>query len=140
MLSRLLIFSAIAIFLFVSASFAGMNVFSEDLFAGVVPPPRLLEPCGETADISGKKELIFKWSPHEGDISQRKYYDFRLYEGYKSLGPYLILKKEVSPNKHQIGVESSLLKVGAIYTWTLRQKYRSGKSRRSTNSFKVIKK
>jgi len=140
MLSRLLIFSAIAIFLFISTSFASMNVFVGDLVADIIPQPRLLEPCGETADISGKKELLFKWSPHEGDITERKYYDFRLYAGYQALGPYLILKKKVSPNKHQIGAESSLFKVGAVYTWTLRQKYRSGKSRRSMNSFKVIKK
>ncbi len=141
MLSRSLILSVIGILLFISVSFAGMNAFSEDLFGGFIPPPRLLEPRGETADIAGKKELIFKWSPHEGDILQRKYYDFRLYEGYQALGPYRILKKEVLPNKHQIGVKTSLFKVGAIYTWTLRQKYRSsGKSRRSTNSFKIINK
>ena len=66
MLSRLLIFSAIAIFLFISTSFAGMNVFVGGLVADIIPQPRLLEPCGETADISEKKELIFKWSPHKG--------------------------------------------------------------------------
>ena len=140
MIKCLIAFFAVSMFLFTAPSFAGVGMISESYFVDNIPQPRVLEPDGDTVDLSGKKELIFKWSPHEGDISQRKYYDFRLYEGEQALGPGLILKKEVSPNKHQIGIESGLFKEGAIYTWSIRQKYRSGKSTRSINTFKIIKK
>lgn len=139
MLKRGVIFLAISIFLFAAPSFAGVRFF-ESIFSGNIPQPRLLEPNKDIVDLSGKKELIFRWSPHEGDVSQRKYYDFRLYKGHQTLGPALLLKKRVSPNQHQFSVESGLFKDGEIYTWSLRQKYRSGKSRRSTETFKIIKK
>ena len=139
MLKYLAVFFAVSILLFAAPSFAGVGMISEIYSGDNIPKPRVLEPNGDTVDLSGKKELIFKWSPHEGDISQRKYYDFRLYEGEQALGPGRILKKQVSPNKHQIAIESGVFKEGAIYTWSIRQKYRSGgKSQRSTNSFRVI--
>lgn len=116
MIKCLAAFFAVSALLFTIPFFAGVGTISESYFAENIPQPRVLEPDGDTVDLSVKKELIFKWSPHEGDISQRKYYDFRLYEGQRVLGLGLILKKEVSPNKHQIGIESGLFKEGAIYT------------------------
>ena len=115
------------------------SIFSEDMFGDNIPQPKLLKPVTDTIDLSGKKELLFEWSPHEGDTFRRKYYDFRLYKGSQMTESNLILKKKVSPTTHQLSVESALFKQGGEYTWSLRQKYRSGKSRRSLNSFKVVK-
>jgi len=119
---------------------SGGSLLTEDIARDNIPQPRLIEPVADTVDLSGKKELVFKWSPHEGDVSRRKYYDFRLYNGYQTFESTLILKKQVSKNKHEIAISSDVFKLGNIYTWTLRQKYRSGKSLRSTSTFKVIKK
>ena len=73
MLKCLVAFFAVSMLLFTSLSFAGVGMISESYFSDSVPRPRVLEPDGDTVDLSEKKELIFKWSPHEGDISQRKY-------------------------------------------------------------------
>ena len=43
---------------------------------GYVPNPRLIAPSSDEVRLSGKKKMEFKWSPHEGDRLQRKYYDF----------------------------------------------------------------
>ncbi len=131
------------IILFITLSIAGSSqpasIFSEQMFGNNIPRPRLLEPVSDTVNLAGKKELLFKWSPHEGDNFKRKYYDFRLYKGMQMTESNLILKKKVPPTRHRIVVDSSLFKTGGDYTWSLRQKYRTGKSRRSTNTFKVIR-
>jgi len=131
---------AVSILLFTATYCANGSIYNESVVSDNIPRPRVIAPDSDIIDLSGKKELVFKWSPHEGDVYQRKYYDFRLYEGLQTLGPNLMLKKRVGKNKHQFSVDAGLFKAGAEYTWSIRQKYRSGKSLRTTNSFKVIKK
>lgn len=112
-------------------------------FAGdeFVPEPRLIAPVTETVDLTGKASLEFKWSPHEGSAIDRDYYDFRLYEGYDMLESSLVFKKKVSPREFSITIPSETFKDGQSYTWSLRQVYTgSEKSRKSTQSFKIIKK
>ena len=106
-----------------------------------VPPPRLMAPTTEEVDLTGKTELEFKWSPHEGQRDIRKYYDFRLYKGYNILEDSLIFKEQVDPSIYQISIKSDMFEAGQVYTWSLRQIYEpSHKSDRSMASFKVIKK
>lgn len=50
-------------------------------FVDYAPEPRLIAPIKEEIDLTKKTELEFKWSPHEGVSSDRRYYDFRLYKG-----------------------------------------------------------
>jgi hypothetical protein len=111
-----------------------------DIFSGNIPEPRLIGPVTDKVDLSGSGELLFKWSPHEGNISERRYYDFRLYEGYQMVESNLVFQDNVPANKHQIALDASMFKLNQVYTWSLRQNYRSGKSRRSTSSFTIINK
>lgn len=140
MKNRVALITMLFLLLFTASPSSGISILDEQIAMNNIPQPRLIEPVSDTADLSGKKELVFKWSPHEGDVSRRKYYDFRLYNGYKTFESTLILKRQVSRNEHETAVSTDVFKLGNIYTWTLRQKYRTGKSQRSTISFKVIKK
>ena len=106
-----------------------------------VPKVRMMEPRGDIVNLTGKEFFGFKWSPHEGNKYGRKYYDFRLYKGDQALGPYLIHKEQVSPRADSLSLDASMFTNGEVYTWTMRQVYRSiGKSDRSFSTFKVIKK
>jgi len=107
--------------------------------SNLIPQPRLLYPRIDKVDLTGKKELVFRWSPHEGSISKRKYYDFRLYRGYDTYEKNLIIKKQVPPTQYNWNLSTSYFENGKVYTWSLRQKYYTGKSRRSWNSFTVTK-
>ena len=105
------------------------------------PQVRLIEPSGETVDLSGKESLTFKWSWMEGDRLQRQYYDFRIYCGYDMLENTLIFKAQVAPDTYHISVRSGLFADGEVYTWCVRQRYIGlAKSGRSYASFRVIKK
>ncbi len=109
-------------------------------FAIPIPEPYLLSPTKENIDLTGKKELEFKWDPHEQGLGFRQYYDFRLYKGRNEYADSLIFKKQVPPDEYQIKVPSEIFKDGQVYTWALRQVYDQGKSPRSYYSFKVFKK
>ena len=104
-----------------------------------VPPPRLISPSTDVVDLRGMSSLEFRWSPHEGDPTQREYYDFRLYKGYQALGGALIYKVRVPRNVWSILITADLFENGAAYTCSLRQVYRGLKSRRTFQSFKIIK-
>lgn len=105
-----------------------------------VPEPLLMSPITETVDLSGIKELEFRWSPHEGSLSDRDYYDFRLYKGYDTVETTLILKEKIPPRKYQISLKTDIFEDGQVYTWSLKQVYTgSRKSKKSYQSFKVIK-
>jgi len=105
------------------------------------PEVRLIKPVQEEVVLSGEKELEFKWSPHEGSLSDRQYYDFRLYKGYDMVESNLILKKRIPHNTYQVSLNADLFEDGRIYTWSLRQVYNdSRKGIRSYQSFKVVKK
>ncbi len=132
----------VMIILSLSATAMGRNMFTHDIEnSDFVPQPYLIAPTTETVDLTGKEMLEFKWSPHEGRRIMREYYDFRLYKGYDMLEGTLLVKERVDPGAQQISVKSDLFSDGQIYTWSLRQVYDGiRKSRRSTASFKVIKK
>jgi hypothetical protein len=138
MAGKIIMFLLTCLFLFGSASVSSSYMPGRDVFSNHIPQPVLKEPITDKVDLSGMSELIFRWSPHEGNISQRKHYDFRLYKGYQMIESNLILQDNVSPNRHQIAVSADTFKVSQVYTWSLRQTYRAGKSRRSSSSFTVI--
>jgi len=105
------------------------------------PQPRLISPAKEVVDLTGKDDLEFIWSPHEGRPVSRRYYDFRLYKGREMLESTLIFKERVGPHIHKLSLGSGLFEDSEVYTWSLRQVYyTSGKSLRSSCSFMVIKK
>ena len=133
----------LALILFIATPVFARHARVEGAFnkSGFVPAPRLVAPVIDTVNLTGKNTLVFKWSSHEGDPLQRLYYDFRLYNGYNMVGSSLVYKKRVSAREFSIILKSDLFQNGQIYTWSVRQVYDSiRKSRRSTDSFKVIKK
>lgn len=140
MSNKIAIFVLVFLFLLGSAVLSNANMLGRDIFSESIPQPILKEPVTDNVDLSGKTELVFRWSPHEGNVYQRKYYDFRLYEGYQMIEANLILQNNVSPNQRQFAVSTDIFKLNQVYTWSLRQTYRSGKSQRSTSSFTVISK
>ena len=124
--------------LFAGETDSSRPMVAEDvLVKDFVPQPRLLQPTTEEVDLAGKRVLNFSWSPHEGDIMQRVYYDFRIYKGYETVESNLIYNKEVPPNIYNIDVSSGMFETGKIYTWSVRQAYNNSKSHRSYSSFKV---
>jgi hypothetical protein len=105
-----------------------------------VPDPVLLSPVQESVDLTGKASLEFRWSPHERARGFRRFYDFRLYEGTNEVESTRIYKEEVPPEQHNKSLPTKMFDNGKVYTWTLRQVYDEGrKSRRSYNTFKVVK-
>jgi len=105
-----------------------------------VPQPVLISPVKDTADITGKDSLEFKWSSHESANGFRKYYDFRLYAGTNWVQSALIYKEQVDSQQYMKSLPANMFENGKTYTWTLRQVYDvSRKSDRSYNTFKVIK-
>jgi hypothetical protein len=105
-----------------------------------VPEVRLISPVTDEIDLTGKTTLEFKWSPHEGDATQREYYDFRLYKGYDMLESTLILKKKLYNNESGMVLPAEMFETGQVYTWSMKQAY-SGiqKSHRSYSSFKALR-
>ncbi len=105
-----------------------------------VPEPRLISPTSEQVDLTGKSSLLFEWSPFEGDITRRDYYDFRIYKGYNRVEANLIFKDKVFKSAYKIDLNANRFEDGQIYTWSVRQVYMNGsKSRKATSSFKAIK-
>lgn len=107
-------------------------------FMNTPPPPQLVYPTSETADISGKDYLDFKWiviDPMEID-----YCELRLYKGYNDYGDDLILKEQVfSPDK-DLRVKADTFNDGQVYTWVLKEvSYGGQKSDTVFNSFRIIK-
>jgi hypothetical protein len=139
MAKRALVLVAI-IFIFILTASTSEAFRNCRMSLGYVPNPRIITPSSDKVQLSGKKEMQFKWSPHEGDRFQRKYYDFRLYKGYDMLESTLIFKDRVPAGEHELQVKTDLFKNGEVYTWSLRQVYRgSSKSQRSVWSFRVFK-
>jgi hypothetical protein len=130
----------ISIFLLLLGSPCLSNAYmpSRGMFSQDIPQPVLKEPVTGRVDLSQKSELSFRWGSHEGDISERRYYDFRLYKGYRMTEPNLILKNNVPAGHHRFFVSADIFELNHVYTWSLRQIYRLGNSRRSSSSFIVI--
>jgi len=105
-----------------------------------VPVPKLLEPINDVVNLEGKKELLFRWSPHKRPRRGVRYYDFRLYNGFEMLESTLFRKERISGSVHTFSLNSDQFKAGNVYTWSLKQVARDGrKSNRSFSSFKVLK-
>jgi hypothetical protein len=105
-----------------------------------VPPPVLLQPRSGEVNLEGREFLEFKWSPHEGAGGFRDYYDFRLYNGYKTVEETLFFKERLSPDTYQYNIKADKFQGGAVYTWTMRQVYTDGrKSPQVHHSFRIIK-
>lgn len=106
-----------------------------------VPSPRILQPYLDTYDLTGKSQLVFKWSPHEGNQTQRDHYDFRLYKGAQALGPARIYKTRTPPRQWSLALDAGMFEDGQVYTCVLRQVYTGSiRSWPSYQTFKVIKK
>jgi hypothetical protein len=140
MANKITVIALAVLFPLVGITFADANMPGRNAFSNNVPRPRLIAPVSDKIDLSGAGELVFKWSPHEGNIAQRRYYDFRLYKGYQMIESNLIFQDKAPANKHQIAVSADTFETNQVYTWSLRQNYRSGKSGRSTSSFTIIAK
>jgi hypothetical protein len=133
------IFIIALVMLAASECFAG-SYRSLSYMDGFVPQPVLTQPSRDAYDLSGKSELVFKWSSHEQARGFRSYYDLRLYRGYDMLAHSLIYKSKVDPTSSSIALSASMFENGQVYTWSLRQVYDGGrKSDRSYQSFMVIK-
>jgi hypothetical protein len=103
---------------------------------GYIPSPRLIEPVGETLSLFGKKNVTFKWSPHERR-SMGRYYVFRLYKGYDMVGTALLKKEKI--DVHTMEIDAALFQEGEVYTWSVRQEDGGfGKSDRSFYSFRAV--
>jgi hypothetical protein len=102
-------------------------------------PPRLIKPSTDVVDLSGKDCLEFSWSPHEGDQVKREYYDLRLYRGRQAYGQYRIYMVRIPPRQWSVCIESGMFEDGAYYTLALRQVYRGFKSKRTFQTFRVMK-
>lgn len=104
-----------------------------------IPPPRLISPSTDVVDLHGAECLEFRWSAHEGNQVKREYYDLRIYKGAQAFGQDRIFIARIPPRQWSACVSSDIFENGGIYTFTLRQAYRGVKSRRTFQTFRVIK-
>jgi hypothetical protein len=104
-----------------------------------IAPPRLIEPSTDAVDLSGRDCLEFRWSPFEGDPIRREYYELKIYKGRQAYAAARIYMARVPPRQWAACVSSWLFEDGQAYTVTLRQAYRGAKSRRTFQSFTVVK-
>lgn len=118
----------------------GLNLsIDEGVFSRSFPGPRLLYPVTDNIDLKGEAYLEFKWE--RSNFVDTRSYDFRLYKGYNTTQPNLILKRSVSATEYPIKVESSTFEINQVYTWVLVQvSFGGNKSDKSFSSFKIIKK
>ena len=101
-------------------------------------PPVLLYPVSEKVVLTGEDFLEFRWDIR--DITDTRYYDFRLYKGYDTYQKNLILKEQIPNDTFSFKVESAVFENNQVYTWTLKRINLAGqKSDLVYNSFKVIK-
>ncbi len=119
--------------------FITKNSLAEMLFA---PEVRLMYPISDEVDLTGQKELVFRWSPFEGELFRRNYYEFCLYKGYGQYESDIIVNEHVKPAVYSFSVNAEIFEDGQVYTWSIRQVYTdmAFKSNATYNSFKVSKK
>ncbi len=104
-----------------------------------VPEPRLLSPISEVVDLTGKDTLEFKWSPFEGRLFKRKYYDFRIYKGREMYFKDEIFKQKVPRGTYSVVLKADIFEDGQVYTWAVRQVYDDDKSDQAYSAFRVVK-
>jgi hypothetical protein len=103
-----------------------------------LPAPDLIEPHGETVNLTGKDSLEFKWWVI--DLINVRFCEFRLYKGYAA-GDNLIYKESVYAPSHSIEVKADLFEDGQNYTWVVYEVGSDGtKGDKSFSSFRAVKK
>ena len=139
---KIMLLAAAAVILSSAVSYGRMAGGSIGSLEGNVPRPRLIHPVGESVELEGKKAVKFRWGLHRGVGlgGGRRYFEFRLYEGYDLAEQGLVFKRDLYGDRGSLKVDAGLFEAGRTYTWSLRQCYKGrGKSDRSTHSFKIIK-
>jgi len=132
------VLKAAVLLAFIFCAIGSIAAISSDDFT---PDPKILYPVSDTVDITGKDELVFRWSPFEGNIAERRFYDFTLFKGRQTYEKYVIVKKRLPPSVYSFAVKADMFEDGQAYTWTLSQAYfAKGKSDDAYCGFKVIKK
>jgi len=123
--------------LLLTAGARGFELGSRSFFDNP-PPARMLYPRGETASLQGKSALEFQWSdPIPVNTGG---FEFRLYKGYTTTEPNLILKQNLDRDAGSFSVGADKFENGQTYTWTLKRISDDGrKSDLVYNSFTVIK-
>jgi hypothetical protein len=112
---------------FVSA--AGWNDLS-------FPGPDLFSPVTDNVNLHGNPYLEFKW--RQNNFVSTRYYIFRLYKGFDTITPNLILTKNVSSEEYPFKIEASFFELNQVYSWEVIQVLFSGrKSDKSFASFKI---
>ena len=139
-LSFIAVIATAAVIALAVCAAAQMNMAEFDIGeSDYIAPPRLITPSADVVDLSGKDCLEFSWSPHEGNPIKRDHYDLRIYKGYQAYGQYRIYKTLLPPRQWSICLNADMFENGGAYTCTLRQVYSGVKSKRTFQSFKVIK-
>ncbi len=103
------------------------------------PEPRLIRPVSETLDLTGKDTVEFRWSPFEGKIHERRFYEFCLYKGREQVAKNIIVKKKIAADVYSLTLSTDIFEDGQVYTWALRQAFFTQKSDWAYSAFVVIK-
>lgn len=132
--------SAAVVIGFAVCAAAQMNMAEFDIGeSDYIAPPRLITPSTDVVDLTGKDCLEFSWSSHEGDPIRRDHYDLRIYKGRQAYGQDRIYKAILPPRQWYLCASADIFGDGGVYTVTLRQVYSGVKSKRTFQSFRVIK-
>ena len=101
--------------------------------------PMLFYPVTNNIDLAGKEYLGFRW--WRVDLVWTDHFIFKLYKGYNTTAPNLILKQNISSAEYPIKIPASQFELNQVYTWVMVQVFNNGrKSDKSFSSFKIIKK
>ena len=90
--------------------------------------------------MTGRDTVEFRWSPFEGKIFKRRFYEFRIYKGREQLAKNIIFKQKIAANVSSIALKTDIFEDGQVYTWAVRQAYYDQKSDWAYSAFVVIKK
>jgi len=113
--------------------------FSAGAIKQFFPGPDLFYPVTNDINLESKGYLEFKW--RRSDFYSTRSYDFRLYKGYQTTLPNLLIKKSIAIGEYPYRIPSDNLEEGEVYTWVLIQVLTDGrKSDKSFSSFRIIKK
>ncbi|MDD4956737.1 MAG: hypothetical protein PHQ61_03730 [Candidatus Omnitrophica bacterium] len=104
-----------------------------------IPVPRMIAPVTSEVNISGEREVSFKWDAHAGRNDPGRFYIFRLYSGKQATEDALMVKEELA-SEAGISISSERFVPGQFYTWSVQQGYTGkGKSDKGYQTFQVIK-
>jgi hypothetical protein len=101
--------------------------------------PMLLAPISEAVDLTGQETLVFRWSPFQGRLDRRRFYDFWIFEGREQLEKFRIYKKRIPADEYEVALDAQMFETGKVYTWAVRQVTYGTKSDWAYSSFEVIR-